>query len=161
MYGSDFRSCLPQHPQPEKQTHFNTIYNVSYANQKEEASEKTESEFNRTRNSAGNYNQVPEETVKNISTLVGENKKEEGDEKEKTGIQRSWVPPKDKGLDYSMGKTFQDFKYSNIPQNDIQTSLNMNVGVHNIHPKNVEDNYFKHVRQDVTLQQNTTFCNRP
>ena len=69
--------------------------------------------------------------------MVGENKKEEGDEKEQTGVQRSWVPPRDKGLNYSMGKTFKDFKYTNIPQNDIQTSLNMNIGVHSIHPKNV------------------------
>lgn len=61
MYGSDFRSTLPQHPLAEKQTHFHTIYEDSYHNKiKEDPSEKTASDFNRTRNSAGNYNQVPE-----------------------------------------------------------------------------------------------------
>lgn len=60
-----------------------------------------------------------------------------------------------------MGKTANDFKKANIPVNDIQTSLNMNIGVQNIHPKIVNDNFFKHVRQDVTIQHNKTLCNRP
>jgi hypothetical protein len=60
-----------------------------------------------------------------------------------------------------MGKTTNDFKKANIPVNDIQTSLNMNIGVQNIHPKNVPDNYFRHVRQDVTIKQNNTLCSRP
>jgi hypothetical protein len=37
--------------------------------------------------------------------LFCENKKEEGDEKEKTAVQRSWVPQKDKALSYSLGRT--------------------------------------------------------
>ena len=60
-----------------------------------------------------------------------------------------------------MGRTANDFKKANIPVNDIQTSINMNIGVQNIHPKNVNDNYFRHVRQDVTIQPNKTFCSRP
>lgn len=60
-----------------------------------------------------------------------------------------------------MGKTSQDFKNKNTPINDIQTSLNMNVGIHNIHPRDVEDGYFKHIRQNVTMQPNQTFCSRP
>ena len=60
-----------------------------------------------------------------------------------------------------MGKTTNDFKKANIPLNDIQTSINMNIGVQNIHPKNVPDNYFRHVRQDVTIKQNNTLCSRP
>jgi hypothetical protein len=60
-----------------------------------------------------------------------------------------------------MGRTVNDFKKANIPTNDIQTSINMNIGVQNIHPKNVPDNFFKHVRQDVTIVQNSTFCSRP
>ena len=94
--------------------------------------------------------------------MVGENKKEVGDEKERTDVQRSWVPPRDDpGFQKSVGKTMQDFKYSSVPKNDIQTSLNMNVGVHNIHPKDVQDNYFRHVRQDVTLNHNRLLCPRP
>lgn len=92
---------------------------------------------------------------------MGENKKEAGDEKERTDVQRSWVPPKDPGFAHSLGKTIKDFKNKNIPENDIQTSWNMNIGIHNIHPKDVPDNYFRHVRQDVTIQQNRTFCSRP
>ena len=41
------------------------------------------------------------------------------------------------GYKFSVGKTQKDFRSTNVPQNDIQTSLNMNTGVHNIHPKNV------------------------
>jgi hypothetical protein len=59
-----------------------------------------------TRQPAGSFKQVyPEQTVKPITTLFCENKKEEGDEKEKTGVQRSWVPSRDKALSYSMGRT--------------------------------------------------------
>ena len=71
------------------------------------------------------------------------------------------MPPKDSGYKYSVGKRETDFRNTNVPQNDIQTSLNMNTGVHNIHPKNVEDGFFRHVRQDVTIQPNNTFCSRP
>jgi hypothetical protein len=71
------------------------------------------------------------------------------------------VPPKDTGLAHSLGKTGLDFRNKNTPVNDIQTSLNMNIGIHNIHPKDVNDNYFRHIRQDVTIQPNRTFCSRP
>lgn len=71
------------------------------------------------------------------------------------------MPPRDKAISYSMGRTANDFKKSNIPVNDIQTSLNMNIGVQNIHPKNVGDGFFRHIRQDVTINQNNTFCSRP
>lgn len=44
MYGSDFRSTLPQHPNNIKQTHFNTIYRNSYnATQNEDSFQKTNS----------------------------------------------------------------------------------------------------------------------
>jgi hypothetical protein len=57
MYQTDFRSTLPTHPSAIKQTHFNTIYRVSY-NSKEKADPfaKTTSEYNRTQKPAGNYN---------------------------------------------------------------------------------------------------------
>ena len=80
MYGSDFRSTLPQHPPAEKATHFKSIYQESYqAIDERDVSQKTESEFNKTRQSAGNYVQVKDEMVRNISTMPGEIKKEEGD----------------------------------------------------------------------------------
>jgi hypothetical protein len=60
-----------------------------------------------------------------------------------------------------MGRTTNDFKKANIPVNDIQTSINMNIGIQNIHPKNVPDNYFKHIRQDVTINPNHSLCSRP
>lgn len=42
MYGSDFKSTLPQHPVSEKQTHFHTIYQNSYADKvPEDKSSKT------------------------------------------------------------------------------------------------------------------------
>lgn len=72
MYGSDFRSTLPQHPGSIKQTHFDTIYRNSYNTaQQEDSFQKTNSEFNKTRNSAGKFNPTREEAVKSISTLVG------------------------------------------------------------------------------------------
>lgn len=103
---------------------------------------------------------MPEESVKPITTLICENKKD-GDAKEKTEIQRSWVPSRDKSVSYSLGRTAEEFRKSNIPKNDIQTSLNMNIGVQNLHPKLAAENYFRHVRQDVTVAYNKTFCNRP
>lgn len=60
-----------------------------------------------------------------------------GDEKERTEIQRSWVPPRDAAVAHSIGKTHMDFKNRNVPVNDIQTNLNTNIGIHNIHPKDV------------------------
>jgi hypothetical protein len=39
-------------------------------------------------------------------------------------------------------------------KNDIQTSLNMNIGVHNIHPKNVTDNFFGHKKSSITGNPN-------
>ncbi len=47
------------------------------------------------------------------------------------------MPPRDSGLAYSMGKTTKDFKNTNVPVNDIQTNTNSNIGIHNIHPKDV------------------------
>lgn len=89
-----------------------------------------------------------------------ENKKEEGDQKEKTSTQRSWVPQKDKALTFSTGKTAVQFKSYGVPKNDIQTSLNMNKGVQNLQPVGVPDNFYRHVRS-ITVQNNNTFCNRP
>ena len=76
MYGSDFKSDLPQHPHAIHETHFQTIYNNSYV-PKDNANkfDKTASEFNRTQQSAGQFNPTKEENVRNISTMVGENKK--------------------------------------------------------------------------------------
>ena len=71
------------------------------------------------------------------------------------------MPPRDPGLAHSMGKTTKDFKYSNIPTNDIQTNTNSNIGIHNIHPKDVENNYFRHIRKDVTLISNKTPSSKP
>lgn len=122
---------------------------------------RTQSEFVKSQVPAGNYRQVTlEETVKPITTMFCENKKESGDQKEKTGVQRSWVPQKDKALSFSMGRTAEQFKKEGLPRNDIQTSLNMNIGVHNLQPVGVPDNYFKHVRT-ITVQPNKNFCNRP
>jgi len=70
------------------------------------------------------------------------------------------VPQRDKCLSYSIGKTSNDFYHNNIPSNDIQTNLNMNIGTHNLHPKVPEDGYFRHVR-NVTVQPNKTFTCRP
>ena len=89
-----------------------------------------------------------------------EYKKDEGDEKERTAIQRSWVPQRDKALSYSLGGTAQQFKKFGQTKNDIQTNLNTNIGVHNLHPSQIPDNFFKHTRT-VTVQNNNTLCNRP
>ena len=59
-----------------------------------------------------------------------------------------------------MGRTAQEFKKEGVPVNDIQTSLNMNIGVHNLQPVGVPDNYFRHVRS-ITVKNNNTFCSRP
>lgn len=137
MYGSDFKSTLPQHPQTQKYTNYVSEYKGRFENGGDQSlRSRTMSEFNQTRKPAGHYQPVyPEQTVKPITTMFCENKKEVGDEKERTEIQRSWVPPRDKALSYSMGRTAEDFKKGSVPKNDIQTSLNMNIGVHNLHPK--------------------------
>lgn len=75
-------------------------------------------------------------------------------------MQRSWVPPRDKALSYSLGRTAEDFKKGCKPNNDVQTSLNMNIGVQNLHPKDIGDNFFRHTRT-VTVNTNTNLCTRP
>ena len=162
MYGSDFKSSLPQHPPQEKYTNYASEYKGRFPSNEDKAMRsRTQSEFVRNQGPAGNYRQVQlEETVKPITTMFCENRKEEGDEKEKTGVQRSWVPQKDKALSFSMGRTAEEFKKMGMPRNDIQTNLNMNVGVQSLQPVGVADNYFRHVRS-ITVQPNKTFCNRP
>jgi hypothetical protein len=162
MYRTDFRSTLPAHPDSINQTHFKTIYHTSYNNQeKMDPFSRTEAEFARTRRSAGNFNANREESVRNLSNMVGELKKELGDAKEVTKIQRTWYKAGDAALSYSLGKTARDFKNKNIPVNDIQTNLNTNIGIHNIHPREIGDNYFRHIRQDATIQPNRSLCPRP
>lgn len=114
-----------------------------------------------TRQAAGNNRQVyPEQTVKPITTLFCEKKKEEGDEKERTGVQRSWVPSRDKALSYSMGRTAEEFKRAGEVRNDIQTNLNINVGLHRLHPQEIPENYFRHTRT-ITLNHNKNPTSRP
>ncbi len=59
-------------------------------------------------------------------------------------MQRSWVPPRDKSLIFGARETVREIKQSSVPKNDIQTSLNMNIGIHNIHPSDVGNGYFGH-----------------
>lgn len=114
-----------------------------------------------TRQPAGNFKQVyPEQTVKPITTMFCENKKENADEKEKTGVQRSWVPSRDKALSYSMGRTAEEFKRAGEVRNDIQTNLNINIGVHKLHPQEIPENYFRHTRT-ITVNHNTNPTSRP
>lgn len=114
-----------------------------------------------TRQPAGHFRQVyPEQTVKPITTLFCENKKEEGDAKEATGVQRSWVPQRDKALSYSLGRTAEEFKKAGEVRNDIQTNLNINIGVHKLHPQEIPDNYFRHTRT-ITVNNNKNLCSRP
>jgi hypothetical protein len=114
-----------------------------------------------TRQPAGSFTQVyPEQTVKPITTLFCENKKESGDEKERTGVQRSWVPSRDKALSYSMGRTGEEFKRAGDVRNDIQTNLNINMGVHKLHPHEIPENYFRHTRT-ITVNHNKNPTSRP
>ena len=69
----------------------------------------------------------------------------------------------------SYDKEKQNKKYMNVDKsevksrkqvdysNDIQTSLNLNAGMHNIHPKNANDGLFRHLRKDVTINDHRTF----
>ena len=75
-------------------------------------------------------------------------------------MQRSWVPPKDKSLIFGARETVRALKDSSVPKNDIQTSLNMNIGIHNIHPKNVPNNYFGHKLSEITRNINRNPCDR-
>lgn len=92
--------------------------------------------------------------------LVGEFRKEAADEKERTPVQRSWVPPRDKSLIFGARESVQQFQMSSVPVNDIQTSLNMNTGIHTIHPKHVGDNYFGHRLSEITRNMNRSPCHR-
>jgi hypothetical protein len=60
-----------------------------------------------------------------------------------------------------MGKTAEQFRKGSQPMNDIQTNLNINIGLQNIHPKLCPDSYFRHIRQDVTINPNKSLCPRP
>lgn len=80
MYGSDFKSTLLQHPPQHKYTNYITEHKAKFPAPQDNIRNRTQSEFNQTRQPAGNHRQVyPEETVKPITTLFCENKKEEGD----------------------------------------------------------------------------------
>jgi hypothetical protein len=58
MYGSDFKSGLPQQPQTIKDKRYGTSYNQFFGKNNEDALTKTQSEFMRTRQGAGNYHPV-------------------------------------------------------------------------------------------------------
>ncbi len=45
-------------------------------------------------------------------------------------------------------------------RNDIQTNLNINIGVHRLHPQEIPDNYFRHTRT-ITVSQNKNPTSRP
>lgn len=78
--------------------------------------------------------------------------------KEDTSVQRSWLPFKDRSVTHSMGKTATDFAFRSQMRNDIQTNTNTNIGVHNLHPKDVQPSYYRHVRQeDVTHRPNKIY----
>ena len=81
MYGSDFKSSLPQHPPTQKYTNYVSEYNGKYpTNQDNSLRQRTQSEFVKNQVPAGNYRQVQlEETVKPITTLFCENYKAQGD----------------------------------------------------------------------------------
>ena len=83
MYGSDFKSTLPQHPTHEKYTNYVSEFKAKYPVQNYndlQARSRTQSEFLKNQVPAGNYRQVQlEETVKPITTMFCENRKEEGD----------------------------------------------------------------------------------
>lgn len=79
MYGSDFKSTLPQHPPQQKYTNYVSEFKERFqANGETDNSmrSRTLSEFNKTGRPAGQYQQVyPEQTVKAITTMFCENKK--------------------------------------------------------------------------------------
>ena len=160
MYGSDFKSTLPQQPQTIKDKRYGTSYNKGFGVDKQDSLTKTQSQFMRTNQGAGQFRPVNEENVKPLTTMVMEYGKTEADDKERTSNQRSWVPQRDKAISYSYGKGTRDFQNSNFVKNDIQTSLNMNIGVHSMHPKVPDDNYFRHVRS-ITLRPNGTPYTKP
>lgn len=82
MYGSDFKSSLPQHPTIEKYTNYVSEYKGKLATDQENPRTRTQSEYYQGQMPAGNYRQAHlEQTVKPITTMFCENKKEEGDEK--------------------------------------------------------------------------------
>lgn len=77
MYGSDFKSSLPQHPPHEKYTNYTSEYKGKFPTQAVDPRSRTQSEFVKAQQPAGNHRQVyAEETVKPITTLFCENKKE-------------------------------------------------------------------------------------
>ena len=149
-----FCSPLPATSPQEKHTNYVSQYRLHFESP---AERKDKSLLNLT---AGSYNQNPEEAVKVSTRLVGEFGKEAADEKERTPVQRSWVPPKDKSLIFGARESVEQFKKSSVPANDIQTSLNTNIGIHNIHPKDVGDNYFGHRLSEITRNMNRSPCQR-
>ena len=82
MYGSEFKSTLPQQPQTIKDKRYRTSYHQFFGNVNDDQLIKTENEFIRTRNEAGNYRDVVrDQNIKPLTTMVMEYKKESGDDK--------------------------------------------------------------------------------
>lgn len=98
---NSFCSPLPSTSPQEKCTNYVSHYKLHFDSP---ADRKDKSLLNLT---AGTYNQNPEEAVKISTTMVGEFKKEAADEKERTPVQRSWVPPKDKSLIFGARESVQ------------------------------------------------------
>jgi len=71
MYGSDFKSGLPQHPSNQKYTNYVSEYKGNLANgEVHSMRNRTVSDFNQIRKSAGTYKPVyPEQTVRPITTM--------------------------------------------------------------------------------------------
>ena len=87
------------------------------------------------------------------------------DPKHNTAAQRSWIPSEDQSIRYGGGKGVGEFRGTGMGRgeggvNDIQTSTNVNEGMHSIHPKEVGVGYYRHVRQDVTRVENKTPATR-
>lgn len=52
------------------------------------------------------------------------------------------------------------FAFRPSQPDDIQTSTNINAGMHAIHPKEVEPGFYRHIKQDVTIQPHKTFSTK-
>jgi hypothetical protein len=74
---------LIQHPQHEKFTNYTSTYKQSFQHN-DDGRIRAVSTMNLPNISAGDFNPTPEETVKPITNMTGELKKESGDTKEVT-----------------------------------------------------------------------------
>jgi len=172
---TDFGSTFRKHEEMHQKFLGKTSYHDAYSRPLKDNAQETIQRFYETQNkySGGNERPIERQGPKMTSVLTGEKFKNLPEPKDNTGVQRSWLPYPDRGLDVALQNlqtnetvnTITGFKPLNPLQTyrqnnaqilpyDIATSLPLQEGEYPMRPKYTNPGQYRHVRTDVTLIRN-------